>query len=355
MVQGRSINRRRFLATTAAIGAATALPAPFVWGQGASAKLRIGIVPLISSGPIFIAEARKYFEKVKLDVDIKYFADGALAMPSLVAGELDATATTLNAGLFNAIGKGAGYKLILDRGIEKPGSGSMTIAASNAMVSAGMTAPDKMALLKGKKIAIQAPGSIDQYLFGLGLQRLKLDPRTAVEWSTGLPYPDMVKAMGAGQVDAANIPVPLGFLVEKNNFGKLVFSGWNIEPNCQLACWAMSTNYLAKNKDAAVRFAMVHIHAGREFNKAAAAKDPDVVKIVSTATKVPAPLIEAAAPRWTWYADDGMPNVESCLAQGKFWTETMKLVNAPVSKDKTFDLSPASEATARLKKENPFG
>ena len=41
------------------------------------------------------------FEKINLDAELKYFADGALAMPALVAGELDVTATTLNAGLFN--------------------------------------------------------------------------------------------------------------------------------------------------------------------------------------------------------------------------------------------------------------
>ena len=103
-----------------------------------SASLR-----LISSGPIFIAEAKKFFDKVNLDVELKYFADGALAMPALVAGELDLTASTLNAGLFNAVAKGAPYKLILDRGIEKPGSGSMTIVASNAMIEAGFTSVDK--------------------------------------------------------------------------------------------------------------------------------------------------------------------------------------------------------------------
>ena len=66
-----------------------------VRAQEKSAKIRIGLVPLISSGPIFIAEARKFFEKINLDAELKYFADGALAMPALVAGELDVTATTL--------------------------------------------------------------------------------------------------------------------------------------------------------------------------------------------------------------------------------------------------------------------
>jgi NitT/TauT family transport system substrate-binding protein len=350
----RSLNRRHLLAGGTAAALSATLPLRRARAQEPRTKIRIGVVPLISSGPIFIAQAMGFFEKVNLDVELKYFADGALAIPALIAGELDVTVSTLNAGLFNAVSKGAPYRLILDRGSEKPGSGSMTIAASNATVAAGMTAVGKMALLKGKRIAIQAPGGIDQYLLGLGVQRAGLDPRTDVEWSTGLTYPDIVKAMGAGQVDAANIPVPLGFLVERNNFGKLVFSGYDIEPNTQLGCWAMSQKYLDANKSAAVRFAMAHTHAGRLFNKAAAARDPAVIKIVSEATKVPPNLIEAAAPRWTWFFEDGKPNIPSCMAQGKFWIDAMKLVSGSVTEQQLFDLSPAVEANERLAKSNPF-
>ncbi len=348
------LNRRHLMQGAAAVGVANALSGRHVFAQEPKTKIRIGVVPLISTGPVFVAKAKGFFEKVNLDVELKYFADGALAIPALVAGELDLTVSTLNAGLFNAISKGAPYKLILDRGSEKPGSGSMAIAASNAMVEAGMTKVDKMGLLKGKRIAIQAPGGIDQYLMGLGAQRAGLDPRTDVTWNSGLAYPDIVKSMGAGQVDAAQIPLPLGFLVEKNSFGKLVFAGWDIEPNTQLACWAMSGAFLQANKSAAVRFAMVHTHAGRLYNKAAASKDPETIKIISEATKVPPALIEAAAPRWTWFTENGMPNIESCMAQGKFWNESMKMVSANVSKEQIFDLSPAVEANERLSKSNPF-
>ncbi len=347
-----SINRRRLLGGTAAASLAGAIPR-WAHAQEPRAKIRVGLVRLISSGPIFIAEARKFFEKVNLDVELKYFADGALAMPALVAGELDLTASTLNAGLFNAVSKGAPYKLILDRGIEKPGSGSMTIVASNAMYDAGFTSVDKAKLLKGKKISIQAPGSIDQYLFGRAAEKAGLDPTKDLNWSSGMSYPDMIKLMGVGQADAANIPVPLAFLAEKNKAGKIIGAGSDIEPNAQLACWVMSSKFLAENKSAAVRFAMVHTHAARLFNKAAAAKDPDVIKIVSEATKVPAPLIERAAPRWTWFDEKGMPNVESCLGQGKFWNQ-IKLVSATVSQQQLFDLSPAKEADDRLSKSNPF-
>jgi NitT/TauT family transport system substrate-binding protein len=99
---------------------------------------------------------------------------------------------------------------------------------------------------------------------------------------------------------------------------------------------------------------MVHTHAARLFNKAAASKDAEVVKIISAATKVPEPLIAAAAPRWTWYDDEGMPNVQSVMDQHKFFTEAMKLVNGKVSPDTMFDLGPAKEAAGRLKTANPF-
>jgi NitT/TauT family transport system substrate-binding protein len=348
-----SITRRRLLATAAA-GSFLACAPAIVRAQGSREKIRIGLVPLISSGPIFIAEAQKLFDKVGLDAELKYFADGALAMPALVAGELDVTATTLNAGLFNTVSKGAPFKLILDRGSEKPGHGSMTIVASNAMYEAGYRSANDGAKLKGKKIAIQAPGSIDQYLLGRAAEKAGLNPRTDLDWSAGMPYPDMIKLMGAGQADAANIPVPLAFLAEKNNVGKIVGAGSDIEADAQLACWVMSSSYLQSKKDAAVRFAMVHTHAARLFNKAAASKDEAVVKIISDATKVPAPLIAAAAPRWTWYDEDGMVNVASVMAQHKFLTESMKLVSGSVSEDKMFDFGPAKEAAGRLKTANPF-
>ena len=132
----KRMNRRHVIQGAAALGVAGAVYGRRAHAQEPRTKIRVGVMPLISSGPIFVAQAMGFFEKLNLDVELKYFADGALAIPALIAGELDVTVSTLNAGLFNAVSRGAPYKLILDRGSEKPGSGSMTIAASNEMVKA---------------------------------------------------------------------------------------------------------------------------------------------------------------------------------------------------------------------------
>ncbi|HTL64898.1 MAG TPA: hypothetical protein VL305_07870, partial [Pseudolabrys sp.] len=63
------INRRRLLTGSAAVTFVASAPA-IVRAQEKPTKIRIGLVRLISSGPIFIAEARKFFEKVNLDAEL---------------------------------------------------------------------------------------------------------------------------------------------------------------------------------------------------------------------------------------------------------------------------------------------
>ncbi len=350
----RRISRRKVLGGIAAAGAASSFPAPFLSAQEPKAKIRLGVVPLISSGPIFLAQARGFFDRVNLELDTRIFADGALAIPALVAGELDATVSTANAGLFNTVARGAPFRLAFDRGSEKPGSGSMQLVVSNDMHKAGVTGIDKFAMLKGKRFALQALGGIDHYLLATAVEKAGLNPLTDVSWQTGLAYPDIVKAMGVGQCDAANIPVPLAFLAEKNNVGKLINPGWDVDPGCVLAGWAMPVSFLKNNMPAAIRLAMVHTHAARLYNKAAAEKDPAVIKIISDATKVPEALIQAAAPRWTWFNEDGSIDAASVMKQGRFW-QKMKLAPAgDFKEDQVLDLTPAREAAKRLAEKNPF-
>jgi NitT/TauT family transport system substrate-binding protein len=222
------------------------------------------------------------------------------------------------------------------------------------MIAAGLDGPDKFALLRGKRLAIQAPGSIDQYLLGSGLAKAGLNPQSDAIWAAGLAYPDIIRAIGSGQADAANIPVPIAFLAERNGIGRIITPSWAIEPGAQLACQAMPDRFVADNRSAAVRFCMAHIHAARLYNKAAADKDPDVVHILNAATRIPEPLIIEAAPRWTWFNEDGIPNVDSIMAQARFWNG-MHLFNGTLTEAQVFDLTPAREAAARLASEKPFG
>jgi hypothetical protein len=43
------------------------------------------------------------------------------------------------------------------------------------------------------------------------------------------------------------------------------------------------------------------------------------------------------------------------MAQGKFWTDTMRIATGSVVERNLFDLSAAEEANKRLESANPFG
>lgn len=59
--------------------------------------VRVGEGPFITGGGFFVALERGYFKKMNLDIQVKKFNDGALAVPSMLAGELDISLMTANA------------------------------------------------------------------------------------------------------------------------------------------------------------------------------------------------------------------------------------------------------------------
>ena len=79
-----------------------------------------------------------------------------------------------------------------------------------------------------------------------------------------------------------------------------------------------------------------------------------MIKIISDATKVPEGLVSAAAPRWTWFTENGMPNVDSAMFQAAFWQDTMKLFSGKVTREQVFELGAAQEAVNRLGEKNPL-
>ena len=92
--------------------------------------IRLGEGPFISGGGFFVAQGLGYFKKLGLDVQIREFQDGALAVPSFISGELDMSFMTANASLFNSIAKGAPLVIILDRGHNRPGRAYTVINVS---------------------------------------------------------------------------------------------------------------------------------------------------------------------------------------------------------------------------------
>jgi NitT/TauT family transport system substrate-binding protein len=327
-------------------------------GQAAQQVVRVGEGPFITGGGFYVARDKGYFQKVGLAIETKSFNDGVFAVPSMISGELDIALMTANASLFNSIAKGAPLVIFVDRGHNRPGRGYLAVNVTQELYDQGVKSAKDFARLKGKKIGVGAPGSINQYDTARALQAAGLDPRKDVEWVINVPQPDLMKMLGQKQVDATDLAYQFGFFAQNNKWGPIVANGDQIEPNSQIATYVVRKDFLQKNRDALVRWTMAYLQGVKEFNAAAGdpGKHPDIVEILAKNTALNKPeLVRAIAPFWSYTSEDGVPQVDSILRMQDYWADYFTYVEKKVSREQLFDLSVAKEAKDRLDREKPFG
>ena len=320
--------------------------------------VRVGEGPFITGGGFYVAEARGYFKKMGLDIQVKKFNDGALAVPAIIAGELDITLMTANASLFNSVAKGAPLVIVLDRGHNRPGYGYLAVNVTLELYDQGVKSAADFGKLKGKKIGVGAVGSINQYNTARALQKAGLDPRKDVQWITGIPQPDLMKMLGTKQVDATDLAYQFSYFAQQSKFGPIVAKGDDIAPDGQIGMYAARKDFVRDKRDVLVRFAMAYLQGAKEFNAAAADPDKhaDIVEILAKTTALGKPeIVKAIAPNWSYTNEDGIPNIKSVMEMQDYWSDYFTYIEKKVPESALFDLSIAKEATARLARDNPFG
>jgi NitT/TauT family transport system substrate-binding protein len=319
--------------------------------------LRVGEGPFITGGGFLIANEKGYFKKLGLQIETKMFIDGQQAVPALIAGDLDLTFMTANAGLFNSVARGAPIVVILDRGNNKADRGYTVINVSKQMAESGVKSLSDLGKLKGKKIGVSGTGSINQYVFSLALQKAGIETRKDVQWVFNVPQPDLMKMLGQNQVDATDLAYQFGFFAEKNGWGPMIATGDKIDPDGTIAVIATRQSLLKDKRDQLVRFAMAYLQGAKEFNAAAANPDkhPDIVDILAKTTALQKPeTIKAIAPNWSYVNEDGIPNIPSVMKMQDYWADYYDYVEKKVSAERLFDTSIAKEALRRLETEKPF-
>jgi NitT/TauT family transport system substrate-binding protein len=346
----------RLVAVLALWVAATALITP--GAVRAADKVRVGEGPFITGGAFYIAREKGYFRKLGIEVETKSFIDGAMAVPAMIAGELDVTFMTPNASLFNSIAKGAPLVIFLDRGNNKKGFAYTLVNVTQAMADQGIKSMADFAKLKGKKIGVGALGSINQYNMAQALLKVGLDPANDVQWVVNISQPDLMKMLGTGQVDATDLAWQFGVFAQQNKWGPIVATGDQMVPDAAIGMYVARKDFLEQNRDVVVRFAMAYLHAAKEFNAAAQAPDKhmDIVELLAKNTALNKPeLVKAIAPHWSYINENGMPLVDSIMDMQDFWSgKHFHFVEKKVTRAQLFDLDVAKEAQIRLAKEKPF-
>jgi NitT/TauT family transport system substrate-binding protein len=165
-------------------------------------KIRLGVLRLSSSAPVFIAQDKGYFRDAGLDVELKFFDAAQPVAVAVVSGDIDFGITSLTAGLYNLAGKGT-LKVIGGMSHEKSGFPLIGYFATEKAYASGLKTPRDLA---GRRIAITQVGSSFHYSLGLladkygfKLAEMKLLPMQSLS--------NVAAALKGETVDAALLPI----------------------------------------------------------------------------------------------------------------------------------------------------
>ncbi|MGZ4778934.1 MAG: ABC transporter substrate-binding protein [Thermoanaerobaculia bacterium] len=263
--------------------------------------VRLGVIPFLSSAPLFIAIDEGFFEAEGLHIEVIEMRANSFA-PAMTRGDIDVFATLVNAGLFSAIAKGVPMRIVADKSRPtRDGCGADGLLASNAVADK----PRNPASLRGAKISV-SEASVAEYVLDSFLE------------SGGVSLGDVqftyVQRQNAGEalanraIDFRMTSEPDLTSVIRRGDGKLWMKAADMQPELQWATIVFGKSLLA-DRETGRRFLRGYLRGVKRYNEG---KTPRNVAIAVRATRLSEEMVRAAC--WTQIRDDGAVNVRALVA-----------------------------------------
>ncbi|EMD23638.1 hypothetical protein B0293_39445 [Amycolatopsis azurea DSM 43854] len=167
-------------------------------GAGQAAKLRIGLLNVVDTAPLYRALDQGYFKDEHIDIEIEKVRGGPDAIRELVQKKID-IAFTSYPGALTAQSKGVADLKILAAAYTARNSHLMLMGLGDGP----LTHPSDV---RGKRIAVTATGSISDIGMALALRDANVAPGS-IEW-VPMFMDDMLAALKRGDVDGAVMAEP---------------------------------------------------------------------------------------------------------------------------------------------------
>jgi len=221
------------------------------------------IEPKGDAGFMLMVGERDFASRNGLKIEIVPMKNGALAHKALLAGEVDSIESSPGAAIL-AGARGADIKII---GCDWPG------VPHGLMVKSTIT---KVEDLKGKTIAVAAPGSLPNLLINAILEQHKM-PASDVRFANLGGDLDRYKAVTAGVADGGIVAAEFMAIAPKDV--KMLVYGHDILPNYVRLCLSMTGKTIAARRADAVGF----IAAQMEALKFAVSHRDETIKLTQSA------------------------------------------------------------------------
>lgn len=286
-------------------------------------KVKVGVLKLTSSAPIFVGVEKGFFKEFGIEPELVFFQAAAPIATALAAGQVEVGATGLTAALYNIVLQGEKLWIVADKGREWPGYPLVGIVVQGELWDKGEVRSVKD--LKGKRIGLTTLGSTFHFHLGNILEKegLKLADVKVIPLQA---MPSTVEALKGKQVDAIMVPQPFPGTIEAQGFGKILAWAGDLYP------WQIATVFYAKgfaaDREKAVAFMKGYVKASRYYHDAVLVQKDgrvvpgrnyeEVVQITAKHTGAKPEIIRIGFP----YQDrNGRLLVPDIEKQMKWWVE----------------------------------
>jgi NitT/TauT family transport system substrate-binding protein len=320
---------------------AQAAPAPL----SPPVTMKVGMLPAMANAVVYVGIERGYFREEGLEVEVVTLGSGSELLPAMAAGHLDAGTSSPGAGLFNAIGRDIPVRIVGDAGQYRPGYGFGAVAVRKDLIESGAVrdVPD----LRGRSIAVTGRGVA---MHMMAVRMLEAVGMSEADVNLQLmPFPEMLVALGNGQVDAAELTEPFVALgVERD-----ILVRWKghdeLFPNQQQVVLTYSPPLLERSPEAANRFMVGWLRGVRDYIAAYGPEKRDQDAIIEIMFRhlggQSADVYRKVTP--VGYDPNGQVNVADLRAQ-QDWYHKAGLVREPVAIESVVDNRFAEYAVGRL-------
>ncbi|MEU4548163.1 ABC transporter substrate-binding protein [Nonomuraea dietziae] len=253
-------------------------------GDGGAAQekttLTVGVVPVPSSAPLFIAEKNGFFKAEGLTVKTEIIQAPQAVMPKILNGSMDAFLTSYVSLL--AINDSGAAKLRLFQHVQTaaPGIASVVVPKDSPI----RTAAD----LKGKTVGVNVLKALGQTVTNAHLQQAGLKPDDVK--FTQVPFADQLTALSTKKIDAAWLVEPF-LTAAKKDLGAVEVIDTTSGPTAGLPldAWGVSEEWLTKNPKTAAAF-----HRALAKAQQVASADRNAINaVIPTYTQIPAAAASA--------------------------------------------------------------
>ena len=308
-------------------------------------KLRIGLLKLSSSAPIFIGLSKGFFKDEGLDMDVQWFQAAQPIAVATASNKIDIGATGITASLFNMIAGGQKLLIVADKGREYKGFSSSAVVVTTDLWNKGV---HKIKDLKGKRLGITQTGSTFHYMIGrlleakgLSLNDVELVPLGSIG--------AVIASLQSKQIDAAIVNEPNTSQAIRDGYAKLITQVGDVI-DYQTSAIFFSSDLLKNDRELAIKFLKAYIKSTRYYYDAALTKKPgehfdEVVDIIAKYTGSPVDNIKAALP----YMDRNGKLLSKDIQTQIDWYLSHKMIEQSIDSKDVVDTTLWNEALKQVK------